>query len=127
MEKLWPALQRVNSSSGALGTAVYNAMDVLVDVVIKAPADEKTRGKWLERLWDAFNEDGVGFLDKLGEHWGDVCGSAQTASRWADEFLPNSGARLEEAHQRILKQFGPNRTLHPSVLPAYPENRHHPH
>ena len=44
MEKLWPALQHVNSSSGALGTAVYNAMDVLVDVVIKAPADEKTRG-----------------------------------------------------------------------------------
>jgi tetratricopeptide (TPR) repeat protein len=88
MERLWPALQHVNSSSGALGTAVFNAMDVLVYVVVNAPADEKTRGKWLARLWDAINEDGVGFLDNLGERWGEVCGSALTASKWADELLP---------------------------------------
>lgn len=42
-KKLWPALRHVNSSSGALGTAVNNTMDVLVHVVIKAPADDKTR------------------------------------------------------------------------------------
>jgi len=41
MEKLWPALQHVDSSSGALGTAVYNAMGVLVGIVIEAPVDEK--------------------------------------------------------------------------------------
>lgn len=34
MEKLWPALQHVDSSSGALGTAVYNAVGVLADVVV---------------------------------------------------------------------------------------------
>ena len=51
MEKLWPVLQHVDSSSGALGTAVYNAMGVLVDVVVEAPADNKTRAKWLDRLW----------------------------------------------------------------------------
>jgi hypothetical protein len=105
MEKLWPALQHVDSSSGALGTAVYNAMDVLVDVVIKAPADEKTRRKWLERLWDAFNEDGVGFLDKLGSHWGEVCGSAQTASRWADELLPNVHRCWDETRQGSYSYF----------------------
>ena len=33
MERLWPALQHVDSSSGALGTAVHNAMGVLVDVL----------------------------------------------------------------------------------------------
>jgi hypothetical protein len=59
-EKLWPALQHVDSSSGALGTAVYNALGVLVDIVIEAPVDEKTRSKWLDRLWEAFNDDGVG-------------------------------------------------------------------
>ena len=49
MEKLWPALQHVDSSSGALGTAVYNAMDVLVDIVIEAPVDEKTRPNgWID-------------------------------------------------------------------------------
>ena len=105
MEKLWPALQHVDSSSGALGTAVYNAMDVLVDVVIKAPADKKTRGKWLERLWDAFNEDGVGFLDKLAEHWGEVCGSAQTASRWTDELLPIVRRSWEETRRGSYSYF----------------------
>jgi len=105
MEKLWPALQHVDSSSGALGTAVYNAMEVLVDVVIKAPADEKTRGKWLDRLWDAFNEDGVGFLDKLGEHWGEVCGSAQAASRWADELLPTVRRCWEETRHGSYSYF----------------------
>ena len=88
MEKLWPALQHVDSSSGALGTAVYNAMVVLVDVVSDAPADRKTRSKWLDRLWEAFNDDGVGYLDVLGERWGDVCGSPETASDWADQLLP---------------------------------------
>lgn len=88
MEKLWPALQHVDSSSGALGAAVYNAMVVLVDVVAGAPADPKTRAKWLDRLWEAFNDDGVGYLDVLGERWGDVCGSPETASDWADQLLP---------------------------------------
>ena len=88
MEKLWPALQYVDSSSGALGTATYNAMEKLVPVLIEAPADGKTRAKWLDRLWDAINEDGVGFLEQLSEHWGEVCGSPETASMWADELLP---------------------------------------
>jgi hypothetical protein len=109
MEKLWPALQHVDSSSGALGTAVYNAMNVLVDFVIKAPADEKTRGKWLNRLWDAFNEDGVGFLDKLGEHWGEVCGSAQTASRWADDLIPNVHRCWEETRRGTYSYFNGTR------------------
>jgi len=105
MEKIWPALQHVDSSSGALGTAVFNAMDVLVDVVVNAPADEKTRGKWLARLWDAINEDGVGFLDQLGERWGEVCGSAQTASKWADELLPIVRLSWEETRLGSYSYF----------------------
>jgi tetratricopeptide (TPR) repeat protein len=105
MEKLWPALQHVDSSSGALGTAVYNAMGVLVDIVIEAPADEKTRSKWLDRLWEAFNDDGVGFLDVLGERWGDVCGSAQIASQWADEMVPIVQETWEETKQGVFSYF----------------------
>ena len=48
-ETIWPAFEHVDSSSGALGTAVNNADDVLRDV----PADDKTRDRWLERLFDA--------------------------------------------------------------------------
>jgi tetratricopeptide (TPR) repeat protein len=105
MEKLWPALQHVDSSSGALGTAVYNAMGVLVDVVVTAPADAKTRAKWLDRLWVAFNDDGVGFLDVLGERWGDVCGSPKIASRWADELLPVVKTTWDETRKGAFSVF----------------------
>ena len=105
MGKFWPALQHVDSSSGVLGTAVYNAMNVLVDIVIKAPADQKTREKWLDRLLDAFNDDGVGYLDLLGDRWGDVCGSSETASKWADELLPIVQTTWEETKQGTFSYF----------------------
>ncbi len=87
MEKLWPALEQVDSSSGALGTAVGRAMDVLVQVVIDAPADPKTRAKWLERLWQAREEDGVDYLSRVGDRWGEVCGSTEVANEWADRLI----------------------------------------
>lgn len=105
MEKLWPALQHVDSSSGALGTAVYNAMGVLVDIVVEAPADDKTREKWLDRLWRAVEEDGVGFLDVLGERWGEVCGTSEIASQWADELLPVVQRTWEETKQGTFSYF----------------------
>lgn len=105
MEKLWPALQHVDSSSGALGTAVYNATGVLVDVVVEAPADDKSRVKWLDRLWDAINEDGVGFLDVLGERWGEVCGAPAIASQWAEELLPVVQRTWEETRQGTFSYF----------------------
>jgi len=49
VEKLWPALQHVDSSSGALGSAVNKALDALIPVIVNAPADEETRNQWLER------------------------------------------------------------------------------
>ena len=53
IEKLWPALEHIDTSSGALGSAVYKALDALIPIIIKAPTDDKTRGKWLDRLWQA--------------------------------------------------------------------------
>ena len=71
MEKLWPALEHVDSSSGALGSAVNKALDDLIPLIIKAPADAKTRNKWLERLWQAMEDDGVDYLGPVGDRWGD--------------------------------------------------------
>lgn len=105
MEKLWPALQQIDSSSGALGSAVYNAMTILVDLVVEAPADGKTRTKWLDRLWEAFNDDGVGYLDVLGDRWGDVCGTPEAASKWADELLPIVQRTWEETKQGASSYF----------------------
>jgi hypothetical protein len=87
IEKLWPALEHVDSSSGALGSAVNKALDALIPIIIKAPADEKTHDNWLDRLWQAMADDGVDYLSPVGDRWGEICGSAEVAGRWADELV----------------------------------------
>ena len=72
MERIWPALQGIDSSSGALGAAVNNALEALIPIVARAPADADTRAKWLSRLWEAHQEDGVDYLWLVGDHWGAV-------------------------------------------------------
>ena len=47
LERLSPALEHVDSSSGAIGTAVNNAITELVSIISAAPADPKTRDTWL--------------------------------------------------------------------------------
>ena len=49
LEKISPALERVDSSSGAIGTAVNNAIDALVPIIAKAPAADDQRRRWLDR------------------------------------------------------------------------------
>ncbi|HFE37367.1 MAG TPA: hypothetical protein ENK06_02965 [Gammaproteobacteria bacterium] len=88
MEKLWPALEHVDSSSGALGLAVNKAMDALIAIIIKAPADDKTRNQWLDRLWQAMADDGVDYLSLVGDRWGEICGSTEVAGHWANELVP---------------------------------------
>ena len=88
LEKLSPALdEHVDSSSGAIGTAVNNAIDAMVPVIAKAPADDDLRGKWLERLWDAVQEDEMPYIENLTDYWGDLCVTPECASRWADQFV----------------------------------------
>ena len=53
LEKVSPALEQVDSSSGAIGTAVNNSIEALVPIIAKAPADSNLRRKWLDRLWKA--------------------------------------------------------------------------
>jgi len=72
MERLWPALEHVDSSSGALGPAVANALDVLVPMIIAAPADDAVRNKWMDRLWKAIEEDGVDYLSPVADRWGEI-------------------------------------------------------
>ena len=88
IEKLWPALEHVDSSSGALGSAVNKALDQLLPVIINAPADAKARQQRLERLWQAMEDDGVDYLALVGDRWGEVCGSVETANQWAEELMP---------------------------------------
>lgn len=86
LERLWPALQRIDSSSGSLGTATNKAVHQLVQFIIDAPCNDQVRAKWLEKLWQAMEDDGVDYLSEVGERWGEICVSRTVASRWADEL-----------------------------------------
>src|ERR1035438_2046957 len=87
MERIWPAFQDVDTSSGALGGAVCWAQHELLPIAIEAPADRKTRDEWMDRLWQAIEDDGVDYLSMVQERWGELCRSGEVASRWADKLL----------------------------------------
>lgn len=88
IEKLVPAIQDIDSSSGSLGTATNRALDTLVDIIAAAPAPADTRPAWLDRLWQAYLDDGYGYLDPLPDRWGALCASPELAGKWADDLAP---------------------------------------
>jgi len=87
LERLSPALEQVDSSSGAIGTAVNHAISVLVQVIAAAPADRKTREAWLDRLWEAHAADQIPYIERVADHWGELCASKDLASAWADRLV----------------------------------------
>lgn len=101
LEKVSPAIEQVDSSSGAIGTAVNNAIEALVPIIAKAAADGKLRDKWLERLWRAVEEDDIPYIEMLPDHWGELCATPERASRWADDFI-----------DMVRMSWSPNPELH---------------
>ena len=87
LERLSPAIERVDSSSGSIGNAVNRAIEELVPIIAEAAADTKARAVWLERLWEAQMGDEVPYIETLADHWGELCGSKEVASEWADRLL----------------------------------------
>ncbi len=98
LERISPALEHVDSSSGAIGTAVNNAITTLVPLIANAPANETTREAWLERLWEAHAADQIPYIESLGDHWGELCATQEIASAWAD--------RLFDATRRTVSSRG---------------------
>ena len=87
LERVSPALEHVDSSSGAIGTAVNHAIAALVPIIAKAPVDPKTREVWLERLWEAHANDQMPYIELLADDWGELCASKEVASAWADQLV----------------------------------------
>lgn len=88
IERIVPALERVDGSSGSIGAAVNAALEECAKIVGDAPLLAPERSRMLERLWTARLDDGMGYLDRVDELWGIYCGSAEAASAWADEHVP---------------------------------------
>ena len=87
LERVSPALEQVDSSSGSIGTAVGNAIAELVPIIANAPADARTRDAWLERLFEAHQADQIPYIERLADHWGELCASKEVASAWADKLV----------------------------------------
>lgn len=87
LEKVSPALEHVDSSSGSIGTAVNNAIATLVPIIARAEVTDAARAAWLERLFEALQEDDIPYIEFLGEFWGELCATPAVASAWADRLL----------------------------------------
>jgi hypothetical protein len=87
LERVSEALAQVDSSSGAIGSAVNHAVAELAAIIGAAQVDAPTRRDWLERLWLAYVNDQIPYIESLGDHWGEVCASKEIASAWADRLV----------------------------------------
>jgi hypothetical protein len=96
LEKLSPALSQVDSSTGALGNATYAAVQELAPLIGKAPVGTAARSKWLDRLFEAIQNDDPPYIEHLGDHWGELCATPDLASAWADPLLPTLRSVLRE-------------------------------
>ncbi|REG58587.1 hypothetical protein B0G80_1246 [Paraburkholderia sp. BL6669N2] len=88
LEKLSPALEQVDSSSGAMGTAVNRTIDALAPLIAAAKVDSTIRQAWLERLFEALQEDQMPYIERLADVWGELAVTPSMASAWADRLLP---------------------------------------
>jgi hypothetical protein len=87
LERISPALEHVDSSSGAIGSAVNRTIAELVPIIAGAPADARTRATWLDRLFEAHAADQIPYIEQLAGYWGELCGSKELASEWADRLI----------------------------------------
>lgn len=101
LECLVPAIERVDGSSGSMSTAVNNAIAALAPILTATPAAADLRAAWLERLWAAYREDRISYLEPLGERWGELCVIPELASRWADRTI--EGARMGLSPDRTVR------------------------
>ena len=61
-------------------------MPTVLDVE-QAKVNNKIREQWLNRLWQAIEDDEIPYLENLSDHWGELCTDPLLASKWADYFI----------------------------------------
>lgn len=86
-ERIWPAFQGIDSSSGALGSAVFRTLEELIPLLIAAPAEPATRRKWLTRLFEAVQNDGVDYLSPLEDRWGEIAQYPELLNEYANLMI----------------------------------------
>lgn len=100
-QRIWPAFEHIDTSSGALGTAVRRTLEELLPILIEAPADEKTRAKWLEQLREAIEDDGVDYLAPIAHCFGQIAAYPALMNLHADRDLDMIEAAWSD-HERFI-------------------------
>ena len=86
-QRIWPAFEHIDTSSGALGNAVRRTLEDLLPILIEAPADEKTRAKWLGQIREAILDDGVDYLALIADRFGQIAAYPALMNLHADRDL----------------------------------------
>ena len=86
-ERIWPAFQGIDTSSGALGGAVYRTLTELLPILINAPADHTTKSNWLERLFEAVQNDGVDYLSQIEDQWCEIAQFPDLIDQYANRLI----------------------------------------
>jgi len=94
LERVSRALEAVDSSSGAIGTCVNSAVEQLAGIVASAEVDPVVRSGWLERLWNAYLDDQMPYIESLADHWGALCVSRELAGEWTDRLIDDLRASM---------------------------------
>ncbi|MDQ1814192.1 hypothetical protein RBA41_12830 [Massilia sp. CCM 9210] len=122
LEKVAPAIEQVDSSSGGIGSAVNRAIETLVPIIARATVSRAVREKWLDRLWEAFQEDDIPYLEYLGDFWGELCTTPEIASGRADYLSPTLTAMWE--HCARSGEFGYFKGTSACLSAMYAAGRH---
>ena len=122
LERLAPAIEQVDSSSGRVGSAVNRAIETLVPIIAKANVSRAVREKWLERLFEAIQEDAMPFLEYLEEFWGELCATPETAAKWAEYLSPTLTTIWD--HCARTGEYGYSRSTTPCLSALYAAGRH---
>jgi hypothetical protein len=121
LEKLAPAIEQVDSSSGGIGSAVNRAIETLVPLIAKADVSRAVREKWLDRLFEALQEDAMPYLEYLEEFWGELCATPETAAKWADYLSPTLTTMWD--HCARTGEYGYSRSTTPCLSALFSAGR----
>lgn len=122
LERLAPAIEQVDSSSGRIGSAVNRAIETVVPIIAKAEVSPQVREQWLDRLWEALQEDDIPYLEALGDFWGALCATPQIATKWADYLSPTLTAMWD--HCASSGEFGYSKGTTVCLSALYVAGRH---
>lgn len=74
LERIGPAFEGIDTSSGSLSTATNRAVAELIDLVCAARPAPRVRERWVERLGRALRNDGMGWLVQVGDRFEELEG-----------------------------------------------------